>query len=123
METIALHTRLKDGRIDEYEEVHAIIPPELDTALRVAGVKSWRIWRDGHDLFHWLEVEDYTAMKTTLADNAANQRWQAQVSDLLESQESYTDAPHGLRLVWELPTKPAELSDPPAATHLRGPQT
>ena len=116
MEIVALHTRLKEGRIDEYEAVHAVVPPELDTALRLAGVKSWRIWRDGRDLFHWVEVEDYTAMKSSLAGSAADRRWQAQVSELLEAQESYTDAPNGLALVWELPTRPAQLSDRPTTT-------
>ena len=43
---MALHTRLKTGKEAEYESVHAVIPPELDTALREAGVHSWRIWRD-----------------------------------------------------------------------------
>lgn len=122
MEIIALHTRLKQGRVDEYEAVHAVIPPELDTALRVAGVKSWRIWRDGRDLFHWVEVEDYAAMRASLARSPADRRWQAEVSELLEAQESYTEASDGLALVWELPTRPAELSDPSAAGS-QGPQT
>jgi L-rhamnose mutarotase len=32
MERIALHTRLKAGREDEYERVHAVIPPDLRMA-------------------------------------------------------------------------------------------
>ena len=59
---VALHTRLKPGKEAEYESVHAVVPPELDTALREAGVHSWRIWRNGLDLFHVLEVDDCTAM-------------------------------------------------------------
>ena len=72
MQTIALHTRLKAGREAEYERVHAVIPPDLDAALREAGVHEWRIWRDGQDLFHrfdpsstgpdvlaWAEWNDY----------------------------------------------------------------
>ena len=34
MQTVALHTRLKAGCEAEYERVHEVIPPELDTALR-----------------------------------------------------------------------------------------
>jgi L-rhamnose mutarotase len=58
MERIALHTRLKPGRQQEYEDVHAVIPSELDAALREAGVTNWRIWRGGQDLFHLVECED-----------------------------------------------------------------
>ncbi|MGP4033649.1 L-rhamnose mutarotase [Pseudarthrobacter sp. 1C304] len=109
MEVIALHTRLKEGRIDEYEAVHAVIPTELDSALRRAGVKSWRIWRDGLDLFHWVEVDDFAMMKAALAAEPADVAWQEQIAELLQAQESYTDSDSGLPLVWELPIRPAEL--------------
>lgn len=32
--TVALRTRLKPGMEKTYEEVHAVIPQDLDTALR-----------------------------------------------------------------------------------------
>ena len=109
MEVIALHTRLKEGCIDEYEAVHAVIPPELDSALRRAGVKSWRIWRDGLDLFHWVEVEDFAVMKAALAAEPADVAWQQRITQLLQAQESYTESDGGLPQVWELPIRPAEL--------------
>ena len=46
MPRIALHTRLKPGREDDYDRIHAVIPQEFDAALRAAGVASWQIWRD-----------------------------------------------------------------------------
>ncbi|HEU4426066.1 MAG TPA: L-rhamnose mutarotase, partial [Pilimelia sp.] len=63
MQRVALHTRLKPGREAEYDAVHAVIPAELDAALRAAGVRTWRIWRDGQDLFHVVEVDDYRRMR------------------------------------------------------------
>jgi L-rhamnose mutarotase len=104
MQTIALHTRLKADKVEEYEAVHAVIPPGLDSALRRAGVKSWRIWRSGQDLFHWVEVEDLVAMQASLATEPADQDWQSRIALLLEA-ESEGELP----LVWELPTRPAEL--------------
>lgn len=104
MQTITLHTRLKADTIEEYESVHAVIPPGLDSALRRAGVKSWRIWRSGQDLFHWVEVEDLVAMQASLATEPADQDWQSRIAQLLEA-ESEGELP----LVWELPTRPAEL--------------
>ena len=100
---VALHTRLKAGREEEYERVHATIPGDLDTALRDAGVSSWAIYRDGLDLFHVLEVEDYRAMRHTLRDHPANVPWQARMAELLDVEDDYSGDDDGLHLVWELP--------------------
>lgn len=103
MQRIALHTELKPGKEAEYERVHAVIPAELDAALRAAGVHSWRIWRDGQDLFHVVEVEDYRAMRSALRDHPANVVWQATMSELLAVEDDYSGADTGLKQVWELP--------------------
>ncbi|NDL59608.1 L-rhamnose mutarotase [Phytoactinopolyspora mesophila] len=103
MQQVALHTRLKPGKETEYDESHAVIPDELDAALREAGVHTWRIWRSGRDLFHLVEVDDYQAMRNALRDHPANIQWQARMAELLEVQDSYAGDDHGLSLVWELP--------------------
>lgn len=100
---VALHTRLKPGKESAYDRVHAVIPPELDVALRDAGVASWRIWRDGLDLFHVVEVEDYAAMRAALREHPANVRWQARMAELLDVEDDYSGTDTGLDLVWELP--------------------
>ncbi|MCK2237879.1 MULTISPECIES: L-rhamnose mutarotase [unclassified Crossiella] len=102
METV-LHTRLKPGMEAEYERVHAIIPPELDTALREAGVRSWRIWRSGQDLFHLVDCDDYAAMRAHLREHPASVPWQARMAELLEVSDDYSGAEPDIRLVWELP--------------------
>jgi L-rhamnose mutarotase len=99
MQTLAIHTRLKADRIDDYERIHAVIPADLDTALREAGVSNWKIWRSGQDLFHWVQVEDVDAMRASLADAPADQRWQELIAPLLEPVTGGEE----LRLVWELP--------------------
>jgi L-rhamnose mutarotase len=103
MPEVALHTRLRPGKEEEYEAVHAVIPVELDAALRAAGVRSWRIWRDGLDLFHLVEVDDYRRMRADLRDHPANVPWQARMAELLEVEDDYSGADDGLRLVWRLP--------------------
>jgi len=99
---VALHTRLKPGREAEYEQVHAVIPSDLEVALRDAGVSSWAIFRDGLDLFHVLEVEDYQAMRHALRDHPANIPWQERMSQLLDVEDDYSGDDTGLKLVWEL---------------------
>ena len=103
MERIALHTRLAPGREAEYETVHAVIPDDLDAALREAGVTGWRIWRDGRDLFQVVECEDYRAMRAHLREHPANVPWQARMAQLLEVEDDYSGDDRGLALVWELP--------------------
>jgi L-rhamnose mutarotase len=103
LETVALHTRLREGREADYDRVHATIPVELDAALREAGVHSWRIWRSGRELFHLVEVDDYRAMRAHLAAHPANVPWQAEMAALLEVEDDYSGAEPDVRLVWELP--------------------
>jgi len=102
MQRIALHTRLAPGKEAEYEQVHAVIPAELDAAMREAGVRTWRIWRSGRDLFHVVEVDDYARMRAYLRDHPANLPWQARMAELLEVQDDYSGGDMGIRLVWEL---------------------
>lgn len=102
METIALHTRLKPGKEKEYDEVHAVIPEELAARLRAVGVSDWRIWRNGRELFHLVEVEDYRAMRQALADDPVNQAWQERMAELLEVEDDYSGDDSGIGGVWSL---------------------
>lgn len=107
MQTIALHTRLKAGSELDYERVHEVIPPDLDAALRAAGVHDWRIWRDGQDLFHLVTVADYKAMRHQLAAHPANVAWQATVGPLHDVADDYSGDDEGIKLIWALPSEPA----------------
>ncbi|MFC3505612.1 L-rhamnose mutarotase [Micromonospora krabiensis] len=102
MPRIALHTRLKPGSEREYDEVHANIPADLAAALRAAGVRDWSIWRDGRDLFHLVEVEDYQRMRHELRDHPVNVAWQARMAALLDVPDDYSGTDSGLSLVWAL---------------------
>ena len=104
MQRIALHTRLKPGKEEEYEKVHAVIPADLDAALREAGVHSWRIWRDGPELFHIVEVDDYQQMRDYMREHPANVPWQARMAELLDVEDDYSGNDMGIPLVWELPS-------------------
>ena len=105
---LALHTRLRSDAVATYEEVHRVIPPALDGALRDAGVTSWRIWRDGVDLFHEVECDDVDRMWSHLDQHPANIPWQQQIGQLLDLNVDYGTGEDALRLVWELPDEPAD---------------
>ena len=113
---VALHTKVRADRIEEYEAAHREVPEELTAAIRAGGVSEWTIWRwgsprasavergGGTDPFHVLEVEDYQAMIAELDKLPGNVAWQARMADLLDVVHDYSaqGADASLPVVWEL---------------------
>jgi L-rhamnose mutarotase len=99
---IALHTLLREGCERDYEAAHQVIPAAVAGKLRAAGVRDWRIWRDGRDVFHLVDVEDYAAMRAALRDDPDNRAWQDTVAPLFDRADSYDGEDSGLVRVWTL---------------------
>jgi L-rhamnose mutarotase len=101
---IALHTRVRADRIDEYEAAHRAVPAGLSEAIRAGGAKAWTIWRSGTDLFHVIECEDYAALLAYLGAQPANTAWQTRMAELLDVTHDYSagGAAAALPVVWEL---------------------
>lgn len=102
---VALHTKVRADRTEEYEAAHREVPEELTEAIRAAGVTGWTIWRSGTDLFHVLECEDYARLLSELEKLPVNVAWQARMAQLLDVVHDYSGAgaDAGLPVVWELP--------------------
>lgn len=102
---VALHTKVRADRVEEYDAAHREVPAELIAAIRAAGATSWTIWRSGTDLFHLLECEDYARMLAALEKLPVNVAWQARMAELLDVAHDYSagGARAGLPVVWELP--------------------
>jgi L-rhamnose mutarotase len=81
---VGLHTRLKPGAEQRYEQYHARVWPEVLAGIRAAGVRQWVIFRDGLDLFHYVECEDYDRAMAELARSEVDRRWQAEMAPLME---------------------------------------
>ena len=101
---IALHTRVRADRIDEYEAAHRAVPAELIEAIRAGGAESWTIWRSGTDLFHVIECDDYAALLAYLNAQPVNTAWQARMAELLDVIHDYSavGAAAALPVVWAL---------------------
>ncbi|MFI5756340.1 L-rhamnose mutarotase [Streptomyces sp. NPDC051569] len=101
---VALHTKVRADRVEEYEAAHREVPAELTAAIRAAGASSWTIWRSGTDLFHLLECEDYARLLAALDQLPVNIAWQARMAELLDVVHDYSEggAGAGLPAVWEL---------------------
>jgi L-rhamnose mutarotase len=101
---VALHTRVRSDRIEEYEQAHREVPAELTAAIRAAGASEWTIWRSGTDLFHVIECDDYGHLLASLEGLPVNIVWQARMAELLDVAHDYSaeGAAAGLPTVWQL---------------------
>jgi L-rhamnose mutarotase len=101
---VALHTRLKPGKEEEYERAHREVPAELVAAIKAAGAHEWTIWRSGIDLFHVIDCDSYEKLLRELADLPVNIAWQARMADLLDVSHDYSSegATKGLPVAWHL---------------------
>jgi L-rhamnose mutarotase len=101
---IALHTRVRADRIEEYEAAHRAVPAELTEAIRAGGARQWTIWRSGTDLFHVIDCDDYAALLACLDSQPVNAAWQARMAGLLDVVHDYSagGADAALPVVWDL---------------------
>ena len=101
---VALHTRVRADRIEQYEAAHREVPTELTDAIRAAGASEWTIWRSGTDLFHVIDCQDYPALIARLETLPVNIAWQARMGGLLDVVHDYSAAggDDTLPVVWQL---------------------
>jgi L-rhamnose mutarotase len=100
---VGLHTRLKPGSEERYEQYHAAVWPEVLEGMRRSGVTKWVIFRDGLDLFHYVECEDYDRALAELAQSPIDQRWQAEMAPMMEVAHDLSGSGSDrLRIIFEL---------------------
>jgi L-rhamnose mutarotase len=87
---IGLHTRLKAGAEQRYDAAHSAVWPEIVAAMRRVGITKWLIFRDGLDLFHYIECEDYDRAIAELARDPVNRRWQAEMAPMMAVAHDYS---------------------------------
>ncbi len=85
MARVAFRLRVKPGKLDEYVRIHGEVWPELLADMAAAGYRNYSIFADGHDLFGYLETDDFDASQAALANSDANRRWQAWMTEYLET--------------------------------------
>lgn len=109
---VALHSRLHEGMEAAYEQAHRVVPDDVLAAMRRVGIWDWTIWRSGPDLFHLVECEDFDRAMRELADDPADQRWQARMGAFVARFVENPDGPagRGLRDVWNMRR---QLGEPP----------
>jgi L-rhamnose mutarotase len=87
---VGIHTRLKEGEVERYEGYHRAVWPEVLAAMRAVGITKYEIFRDGLELFHYIECEDYDRAIAELARDPVNIRWQAEMAPMMAVAHDYT---------------------------------
>jgi L-rhamnose mutarotase len=100
---VGIHTRLKPGVEERYEEYHREVWPDVLAAIRRAGITEYLIFRDGLDLFHYIECDDYDRAIEDLAVDPVNIRWQAEMAPMMAVAHDYSGkSSDRLPLIFEL---------------------
>lgn len=100
VEVVAFRGRLLPGAGDAYEQAHAEIPGELLAAQRRSGIRSWRIFSDGLDLFHVAEWENFEDAMHRLAEEPADQHWQREMAKYKQPIDESGATERRLRLIY-----------------------
>ena len=79
-EFVGLRTQLRPGMEEAYEKAHAEVWPELVAAQRELGISRWLIFRDGLELFHTVECENFERAVAGLNQHPVDQRWQQEMA-------------------------------------------
>ena len=85
MQRVAFLLQLRPGKIEEYEETHRHVWPELLLEMESFGITDYSIFRRDLQLFLYMRVTDFEETKKLLAGSEVNQRWQQMMLPLFDS--------------------------------------
>ena len=80
---VGLHTRIRPGAEARYDEYHRAVWPAVLKAIREAGITNYVIFRDGVDLFHFIECEDYDRAIAQIAKDPTSMRWESEIATMM----------------------------------------
>ena len=100
---VGLHTRLKAGSEERYEEHHRAVWPDVVKEIRRAGITRYVIFRDGLDVFHYIECEDYDRAIAQIAKDQVSMKWEAEISNMMEATHDFSgEGSDRMKKIWEL---------------------
>ena len=82
MPRAAFQLQIKPGKIEEYEEAHRHVWPELLAKLKEVGISRYSIFRRDHTLLLVMNVEDFDRAWEELDHDPVNLKWQREMADL-----------------------------------------
>ena len=100
---VGLHTRLKRGAEERYEEYHRAVWPQVLEAIKRSGITRYFIFRDDLDLFHFIECEDYDRAIAEIANDPTSMQWEAEIATMMAVTHDFSsEGSDRMRKIWEL---------------------
>lgn len=94
---------VRPGYEDEYKKRHAEIWPEMEAALKEAGITNYSIFRHGLTLFGYFETADLDATIASLKASETNGRWAEYMAPIMDIQiDPQTGFPYLLPKQWTM---------------------
>ena len=84
MPRYAFQLRIKADAVEEYEQEHQRVWPEMLAKLKEVGISEYSIFRRGQELFLCLRVDDFEKAWDELDSDPVNQKWQELMGRLFE---------------------------------------
>lgn len=76
---------IQPAHVDAYVAAHAEVWPEMQTAIREAGIRNYSIFLHGSQAFGYFEADDPEESLASLATSEVNARWQDAMADYLDT--------------------------------------
>ncbi|HET7421466.1 MAG TPA: L-rhamnose mutarotase [Candidatus Dormibacteraeota bacterium] len=100
---VGLRTRIKPGSEERYEEYHRAVWPEVIKEIRRAGITKYVIFRNGLDVFHFIECEDYDRAVAQIARDPTSMKWEAEIAAMMETTHDFSgESSDRMKKIWEL---------------------
>jgi len=100
---VGLHTRLKPGSGERYEEYHRAVWPEVIDTIKRNGIRRYVIFRDGLDLFHFIECDNYDRAMAEIAKDPVSMRWEAEIATMMAVTHDFSgEGSDRMHKIWEL---------------------
>ena len=88
MEHISFALQIDPKDAEAYKKRHEQVDPELEEQFRNVGIYSYHIFFHEGTLFAYMAVENFEQAMAALQEHPANIRWQAKMSDMLQTWEN-----------------------------------
>lgn len=77
--------------------------PEVVEAIKRNGIRRYFIFRDGLDLFHFIECDDYGQAIAEIARDPTSMRWEAEIATMMAVTHDFSgEGSDRMRKIWEL---------------------
>jgi L-rhamnose mutarotase len=85
MQRFAWILTVKEGKEQEYVQIHSRVWPELISASKEAGLRNHTTFVSGRTVIAYLEADDPQAAMSRLMKIDVKKRWDHMMSEILES--------------------------------------